>query len=95
MIYNKYIFSLLTNFWHRAPKTLGIYREESSTGVFCYVNRNTEGWRLATTGMNHMIRELEFVIPLPTSGERGGAGGEIPSQVTNDLASYACVMKPS
>lgn len=62
--------------WHKA-KTLGISCDESYEGFFCYVNEMTcrkylgKGKGLVARRTNHVIRELEFLVPFPNvQGER-------------------------
>lgn len=41
-IYNKkYVFGLHADFWHRAPKALGMFHDKSRDCIACYVNEVT------------------------------------------------------
>lgn len=43
----KSVFGLCPPFWYMAPQILGISCNESSKGVFCYVNETTFGKHLS------------------------------------------------
>ena len=83
----KHVLGLQPLSWHRAPKTLGIFYDNSNQGVFCYVNEVTFGKPLSNLGNGGLvarkptkIRGLELSVP-PSMTFREGRRLEVESTV--------------
>ena len=92
-IYNKkYVFDLCSHFWHRAPKTFGIYYRMSDKGAltfsltWVYVNEVSDGKNISI-GARWQKNQLNSL----TLGRQGqGFGGRI-TPVANNLVNPDCV----
>ena len=98
IIRNKYLVSVHC-FWHRVPKTLGIFKvlrviEVSFVMLMRWFLDLTEGWWLTARTNNLVVRDLELSI-LPSWPWERGEELEVESVTyANDLINRVYVIKP-
>ena len=91
-IYNKkYVFDLRSHFWHRAPKTFGIYYMMSALTfslTWVYVKEVSDG-KNVSIGPDWQRNQPNL---LTLGRQEQGFGGQI-TPVANDLVNPDCVME--